>query len=273
MKTSFSSFSRNEKKEILELYNEGYSPTEIAILMDIFPMEAVFCLKKMDVPLDMPKDVSQYQIDDERVIIISDTHLGSKYENLDYLREVYKMASEEGIHTILHGGDLIQSTMSNVQPKYENEMRQVEHVVIDYPYNKEIMNYILLGNHDYHTLRKHPIFLETLQTRKDFNILGFKRAYLTWLKELISLYHTTKKYPISIPSVETALNLRGHSHILSYNKTSSINIPTLSDDLFVLRNGRPGFLVGTHKPNEIVLESYYFKDSLHYEGKILTKKL
>ena len=273
MKKALSDFSKEEKYLVKRMFEEGYTIHEISSLINLSFQEIVFILKRMIDDLDLRSIVPHDSITDEQVIIISDTHLGSKYENLDYLKEVYKFAKEQSIHIILHGGDLIQSTYTNVLPQYVNEVRQLEHVVEDYPISEEIRNYILLGNHDFNTLKKDPLFMEILNSRKDFTILGFKRAYLTWLSSLISLYHSTKRYPLTMPPLETDLTLKGHSHKLSYNKENSIAIPTLSDDLLQHTDARPGFLVGTHKDKTITLESYYFKDSLHREGKILTKKI
>ncbi len=273
MKLNRTDFRREEKHAIQQLFYEGCNVHEIADIMHLSFYETIYLIHQMIPEIDITDYVSYDSIDEEKVLIISDTHLGSKYENLDYLREAYKFAEDNNIHTILHGGDLIQSTMTNVLNQYRDEIRQVQHVITDYPYSREIQNYILFGNHDYNTLKKNDIFWEILDQRQDFHLLGFKKAYLTWLGNRISLNHTTKKYKIPIPKADTELQLKGHSHKISYYKEKSISIPTLSDDFVQLPDARPGFLVGTIKENYIILDSYYFTDSLHREGKILTKKI
>ncbi len=273
MKLDSSDYRKDEKANIRKLYLEGYNPHEIAYITHLTFYEVIYALKQFGQGIDIPSIIAYDDIDEKKVIFIADTHLGSIYENLDYLREVYKYAKDNDIHVIIHGGDLIQSTFTNVSNKYRDEMRQVEHVVIDYPSSKDITNYILLGNHDFNTMKKHDIFWDTLSSRKDFNLLGFKRAYLTWLKNMISVNHSTKKYHLAIPKTDTILSVHGHSHQLSYYKDKTISIPTLSDDLLQHQNARPGFLVGTQKEGYISLDSYYFKESLHHEGRILNKKI
>ena len=274
MKRCLSDFTKEEKFLVKDLFLEGYSPEEISIFLDLSFQEVIFVLKRMLDGLDIRSIISQAEIEEEKILIVSDTHIGSKYENFEYIKEAYRFAhDEQGIKVALHGGDLLQSTFTNVQPQYRNEVDQVEHCMENYPLYEDMINYILLGNHDYNTLKKDPFYLQRLMARPDFNILGFKRAYLTWLKDLISIYHTTKKYPLSIPPLDVVLNLKGHSHQLSYNKQSSITIPTLSDDMLQHSLARPGFLIGTKKKDELQLEAFYFRDSLHYGGKILTKKL
>jgi len=54
------------------------------------------------------------KINENKIIIISDTHIGSALENIDYLHIVYEYALKNNIKTILHGGDLLQGTYTNV---------------------------------------------------------------------------------------------------------------------------------------------------------------
>ena len=99
---------------------------------------------------------------------------------------------------------------------------------------------------------------------------------IQYLKMIISLYHVCKKYRMPIESLETIINLRGHSHFLSRKGYVSMCVPTLSDDLFDFDKDKthPGFLIGELKDGSMSIDSYcFYKDSVHHEGKILTKKL
>ena len=63
--------------------------------------------------------------DNLKFIVISDTHFGSKYENFDYLKEVYDYALSHGIKYIFHAGDLIEGSYANYRRckrKYINIM-------------------------------------------------------------------------------------------------------------------------------------------------------
>lgn len=274
MRNNIADFTTEEKYLIVKLYSMGTNIHEIAYRLQLSFQEVLFVLNRMIDDLNYREILPYANLDDPKILIISDTHIGSIYENFDYLKEVYKLAKEQGIHTILHGGDLIQSTYTNVSNKYRDEYRQLEHVVEDYPLDESITNYILFGNHDYNTLKKARAYLEILKTRKDFELLGFKRAYINWNGIIVSLFHTTKKYHLSVPRMDTDLNLKGHSHKLSHGKDKRITIPTLSDDLLQHKDAIPGFLLGTQTNSHIALNSYIFKnDSLQEEGRILTKKL
>lgn len=207
---------------------------------------------------------------EEKIIIISDTHLGSIYENIDYLKQVYEYATIYNIKTILHAGDLIQSTKRNVKNKYRNEYSQICHVIDSYPEDINIQNYILFGNHDYHTLKKDDEYQKLLSTRRDFTFLGTKRAYLNWQNNIISLLHQTPKYNIKVPNLDTLINFCGHSHKLLIHE-KSIHVPTLSDDL--KEESLPGFLVLTIKDNYLYIESIIFEQKIILPSKIIRKQL
>jgi hypothetical protein len=113
-----------------------------------------------------------------------------------------------------------------------------------------------------------------LGSRDDFHVMGVKRAYLSWQGYPISLYHTCDKYRMPIESMNTVLNLRGHSHQLKYTQQGTVNVPTLSDDLFEHNTGLPGFLIGEIEDDHLRIDSYYYhKDTLRERPKILTKRI
>ncbi len=273
MKQDLTDFSIKEKVLVKKLYEEGYNVKEISELTNLSYYETIFLLRKLIDDFTYDDKIACASINDRDVLILSDTHIGSVYENLDYLKDTYRFAKKNDIHAVIHGGDLIQSTFKNVQDQLQDEKKQLEYVVKVYPYSSDIKNYILLGNHDYNTLKKGDYYFDILKERDDFEFLGFKRAYLLWNNQLVSICHTTKKYHLPILSVENVLNLKGHSHKLSYNKQKSIDIPTLSDDLLLRKKAQPGFLIGDMSQKSLEIDSYIFKNNITNEGPILKKKI
>lgn len=272
MRKNVSEYSKQDIRELILYYREGLTLKDIAELTNLTYYEVLFLLKKYLTELDVPESYMYEDIPDNKILIVSDTHIGSYKENLDYLREAYRVAAAHGIKTAIHGGDLIQSTFSNVNKKYANENRQIDHLLNTYPTGIE--NYIILGNHDYNTVKKDQHYLEQMGSRDDFHIMGIKRAYLSWQGHPISLYHSCDKYKMPIESLESILYFKGHSHYCGVNQGGSVHIPTLSDDLFDHNNGLPGFLIGSLEDGNLRLDSYYYyKDSLREKPKILTKKL
>ncbi len=272
MRKNVQEYSKVDLREILSYYREGFTIKDIAELTDLTYYEVIYLLHKTVSDLDIPSNYIYEEIPDNQILIVADTHVGSYKENQDYIKEAYHIAKSKGIRTAVHAGDIIQSTFSNVQKKYTNEDKQIEYLLSTYPTGLD--NYILLGNHDLNTIKKDGHYLEMLGSREDFHVMGIKRAYLNWQGHPISLYHTCKKYRMPIESLETVLNLRGHSHQLRYSQSGTISVPTLSDDIFEHNYGLPGFLIGTMEDNHITIDSYYYhKDSLRERPKILTKRI
>lgn len=273
MKKSITDFSKEEKLTAMNLYFEGYSPRDISYLLDWQYYDTLYILKRMIDDFAIESYLSFAKIPNEQVLFISDTHIGSKKENLEYVEEAYKLATSIDIKIAVHGGDLIQSTYDPVKPKYVNQFKQIEHVIEDYPKLPGFTTFILLGNHDLNTFGKNPEYLKLLQTRKDLVVMGCKRAYLTWLGHMISIYHSAKRHHLPIPKIDCALYLRGHAHKLNADKDGSFYIPSASDDMIQHVNAKPGFLIGKQKDNTITLDSYHFENDLINDGPVLTKNL
>ena len=274
MKNVKERFEPEDMKLVIHLYKEGYSTKEIAEITKLTFQEVVVLLKRLVEDLKVDNYVDYDEIDDSRLLIVADTHIGSRYENMDYIREAYKYAEDHDIHTAIHCGDVIQSTVVNVKRDYISEEAQIKHVIEDYPYSDTMKTYVLLGNHDYISFKEDAKYLELLKIRNDFNIMGYRRIYLKWLGTRISIYHSVKKFLFHMPVLPTSLKLRGHSHMLSYNdKEDELNVPALCNDMIQNKEAHPGFLIGTKNHESIELNSFYFTDSLHDEGVVLTKKL
>lgn len=274
MKNVKERFELEDMELVIRLYEEGYSTREIATITKLTFQEVVVLLKRLVKDFNVDNYVDYDKIDDSRLLIVADTHIGSRFENIDYIREAYKYAEDHGIHIAIHCGDVIQSTVANVKRDYISEEAQVKHVIEDYPYSVTMKTYVLLGNHDYLSFKKDAKYLELLKTRDDFNIMGYRRIYLKWLGSRISIYHSVKKFLFHMPVLPTSLSLCGHSHMLSYNgKEDELSVPALCNDMIQNKGARPGFLIGTKNDESIDLNSFYFTDSLRDEGVVLTKKL
>lgn len=211
------------------------------------------------------KELTNGYIKGNTFIAIGDTHIGSKLEKMAYLDYVYNFAAKNNITDLVHTGDLIQSTIKPVQPKFVKDRDQLEHVIHDYPYDESIKNHILFGNHDFHSLSKSPRYYRILATRKDFNLLGFKRAYLNWQKYLICVDHPIHKYHIDIPNYNCLLRLIGHSHSFHIGEPNNIYTPSLSLDqkYYANQNPYPGFLVISKDSNEVHVTLYTFKERIY----------
>lgn len=248
-------------EEINDYFDYQYALYKIAFKLSLREQHALFPLA---------------EIDDNKVILISDTHFGSVYQNYEYIDLVYEYAAKHGYKYILHGGDLFQGDVPPVINEGENVSKQVHRLVSYYPYDKNITTYILLGNHDHFIYRNFENSYNIIKTRSDLNILGIRYAYINWMNNLISIQHYVKKRKckIDFPRIETLVKFHGHRHELNVID-SHIFLPTLSNDLKDYgKLNYPGFLTGFIDNDKVYINSHVFNDKkIKDAGLVLEKKI
>ena len=84
-------------------------------------------------------------------MLISDTHLASKYDRVDILRYLYQEAEDKDVNYVLHSGDLCEGVSGRPQQTYElkelSYTGQRDYVIDKYP-KSNIPTYLISGNHD-----------------------------------------------------------------------------------------------------------------------------
>lgn len=273
MKKHVDEITKEEMNLVRECF-DVFSVNEIAELTKLTYYEVLYCLKRIYPSLDLLPLMTGYSINEKRILVMSDTHIGSKFENLYYVEETMMFGIDKGIYTFVHNGDVIQSDFKNVLGKYRDEDKQVEHLINDFPYDPLIRYIMMFGNHDFNTFSKDQHFMDMFNSRKDFHLLGVKYGYINWLGSTIALIHPTKKYMIPIPFCEAAIVLRGHSHNFIFKGPHTAYVSTMSDDKIQNNKSRPGFLVVTNESDHFLIEPYYFENALicEDERKIFVKK-
>lgn len=90
--------------------------------------------------------------------IVSDSHMGSIYQQVQHLHAMYDLFVHEGITTVYHAGDIVEGSYPN-RPGHNAEVfiisadQQVKNVVENYPRRDGITTHFISGNHD-HTYLK-----------------------------------------------------------------------------------------------------------------------
>ena len=169
------------------------------------------------------------------LLLISDTHLCSKYDRLDILRYLYSKADDRGVKHILHSGDFTDGKSNRPEHVYElKELSydgQVNYCVNKYPtFNGK--TYVISGNHDnwWYKSTGSEIVKSIASQRDDIVYLGSDVADLHIGKLKIRLYHgkgggayaksyKIQKYLDIIPLEERPHILQtGHIHQSFYMK-------------------------------------------------------
>ena len=167
-----------------------------------------------------------------RVIAISDTHIGNKGSDIDLIKRVYEYAAKNDINIIFNCGDLIEGDYTTDRKSIENVEDQVSYLIKNYPYDKNILNFAIVGNHDLHSLYCSGFnVIKRINTgRQDIIPTGYVIGNINIKGDLIVLKHELES--VSLPEIRNEANivLVGHGHMMKtklYEKLF-VCIPSLS---------------------------------------------
>lgn len=203
---------------------------------------------------------------DDTIGIISDTHLCSKYDNLNKLNEYYDLIDSRGIKQVYHAGDLADGI--NMYRGQLNDLRcwgyedQVDYIVKNYPRKSSLKTYFVAGNHDasFKRVEGADIGKYIMGRRDDLQYLG---AYYARVKDDISLdlvhpESKTSAYALSYsaqvylrnlpPNYYPDILVMGHHHKLFYTYYQNVHcfeagVFMSPNDLFI-RQGKVGNIGG-----------------------------
>lgn len=258
------------QQQLLEILKNGYTLNSIGAYMKLSPKQVYQRINSLKAygyniyrkdfengEIEFGLSSTPYTFQNEQIIytakdssifhclIISDTHLGNNLQRIDILKAMYRYCIENDIHTIIHLGDFLNYTVEHLKEPYSNYPLdddyniQLSKALRAYPYNKNIINYVLLGDKDANFLKKESLDLIFKMQKQRYDILpiAYNEGLLKIKNEQISLYHP---YGNVSPKFTQKINFKGHSHIAkimnAINPGSEprlhINVPTLSDLCF-----------------------------------------
>lgn len=233
----------NKKRSFGEICNElGLKDYEVLGLISLMRQNGVL-IDYVDgeiIKLKRPvKNNDVYEVPNIKenisLLLISDTHLCSKYDRLDILNYLYDKAQDRGVQYILHSGDFTDGRSHRPEHIYElKELSydgQVEYCVDKYP-KFDGKTYVISGNHDdwWYKSTGSEIVKSIANQRDDIVYLGSNVADLKIGKLKIRLFHGSggnsyarsyrvQKYLDSIPLDERPDILQtGHIHRSFYMK-------------------------------------------------------
>ncbi len=167
-----------------------------------------------------------------RCIVISDIHIGHVNSNVNLLKRVYEYAAKENIHIILNCGDLIEGVHTTAKTNIKDIYEQLEILIKKYPYDRNINNFVVFGNHDYHSLYYDNLDISKTiaNARYDIVPIGFGKGIVNLKNDKLLLEHTLSVSPDPELGDDTKISLVGHGHMMktkTYDKLY-ICIPSLS---------------------------------------------
>ena len=236
-------FMAKKKKSFLEICEKlelkDYEVAGLVVMMAQQGYNIDFVNGEVVVRKVPPKHEDVYQIPNNlehlKLLLISDTHLGSKYDRIDILRYLYDKAEDKGIQHILHSGDFTDGRSTRPEQVYElkepSYEGQVDYCVEKYP-SFSGKTYIIQGNHDdwWYKSAGSEIVKTIAKQREDMIYLGADIADLRIGNLKIRLFHGSgggayaksyklQKYLDTIPVQERPDILQtGHIHQSFYMK-------------------------------------------------------
>ena len=168
-------------------------------------------------------------------LAISDLHLGCCLDRIDLLDKIYDYAKKEDIHIILIAGDIIDGMIGKTPKKHQTYDEQIRYALKNYPFDKNILNFAVLGNHDIDSLRKGgQDFSNVLKSyRQDIVPVGYEIAKINIKNDFFYL-----KHPLIVPTDAYKMQpnyndlvLRGHYHWMKLILDGHyiLDIPSLCD--------------------------------------------
>lgn len=211
-----------------------------------------------------------------RAMVVSDLHAGSIYERIDVWNKIYDYCIINNIHIIIVCGDLVDG-ITKGRPeckKHNSSLEQFEHFIINYPYDKNILNMVTFGNHDVDSITSFGIDLSTFLTsfRHDIVPVGYGFGRINIKNDKIFVTHplcigVNKNFDLT----SNYLLLKGHHHcaksIIGTNGNCSLTVPSISD-IFLTEDE---FLPGAIDLN-IKFKNGYF-DTIYYEHLLIRDRV
>lgn len=129
-------------------------------------------------------------------LLISDTRLGSKYQQLSRLNFAYQEAWKNGIDKVIMLGDITEGLYSLKNPYYDTLFcdttdKQIDYVVDNYPYIEGMKTYFITGDQDATHTAKNGVDIGRVisEERDDMIYLGNMRCMLNIRKMKILAQH------------------------------------------------------------------------------------
>ena len=186
-----------------------------------------FIIHENKVKIHMPKDNNLF-----RCIAISDLHIGSTDSDIKLADSVYEYATKNKINNILICGDVLEGNYTGSPTNLKDVKSQLEYFVKKYPYDRNINNFMILGNHDYYSLKNdgYNIAKFIKNNRYDIVPIGYGQGSVNIKRDNIILFH--KLHDGFKPNINTEkIVLSGHSHMMKTKLRDIfwLGIPTLSN--------------------------------------------
>ena len=180
-----------------------------------------------NVSISLPRKQQKF-----KCLVISDLHIGNRDSDLSLLKRVYDYASKNSINYIFICGDNIEGDYTSDVKRIKSVENQSDILIKKYPYDENIKNIMIFGNHDFHAFKHNGFDLskKIKNSRYDMIPIGYGQGSVKIGKDSILLFH--KLRDASTPTIlnDEKIILSGHGHMMKTKVREQLWIcaPTLS---------------------------------------------
>ncbi len=176
---------------------------------------------------DCAKIYTKFNEDNIRILVISDLHYFHKDENRKAIDNAFNYCKKNGINLIFICGDLIDCMEDNEVPI----SKQAESFTSIYPHDDSIINFCVLGNHDFMSIKKNYIDFKKIIENKRLDIvpINYLEAKICIKNDKLFLEHPIcDMSPIYKGEKSQKLIFIGHSHVTKISG-KKVYVPSLSN--------------------------------------------
>lgn len=145
--------------------------------------------------ISIDTDMKRWRGDKFKFGVVSDTHLGSRYQQLTSLHEFYRLCQRKKIDTVFHCGDVVDGESMYRGQDYEIFVHgadaQLDYAVSNYPKVKGITTKVISGNHDQSFIKTagFNIVKAIAEKRDDMEFIGDDLAFVNIGNVKVALMH------------------------------------------------------------------------------------
>lgn len=212
-----------------------------------------------------------------KIMIVSDLHLGHYDDLITSVDLMYDYVVKNNINIIFNLGDFFEGYSIYKTCKFSDCDKQITYALNNYPHDKSVINFLLLGNHDISLVLDKGIDIKKIITdkRDDIVITGIGRANLFLNNFRFRLDHQTNRYPVEPAGCfNNGIIAKGHSHmykIISGSTYISIHAPNLSNIMTSKYSCRfPSMLEMTLHVNDSIINNVTLKHFAVWNNEIVS---
>ena len=244
------------KQKIINMIDNNYSFSDILIennLQDYELLNIIYYLISKEKNISKEsltkirnifyQNFSFLNLTESKLLIISDTHLGSSNQNIKYIEQAEDIAKKEQVNSIFHLGDIGDGQVDKTM--FTTIKDEVEYLLEIYNFFSNYPQYLLGGNHDEKYQKENYDILKLL---KEINAniipIGYREAHFRIFNKIIALEHESKSKKQSKHIINPNFTITGHSHKSRF-KENEVYVPSLSDVIpnQNLNDIEPGFMI------------------------------